>query len=86
MRIWLDSNENQMVVQPDGGKEHFITPFHARMEFNDAGTELTIIDLALPVGSSSNLTALVADVKNQAGSAVGDYAAVRDYLLAFIGK
>jgi hypothetical protein len=86
----------QVVIVPNGStKEEFITSIHTRMEFSSDGLTIYVRDIAfnssytnpLSGGSSQEtFSCLVADLKNEAGTLVGDYQAVRNYLLTFIGS
>lgn len=85
-----------MVIIPDGEtKEEFITSLHTRMEFSSDGTIVYVRDIAFNTSYSNpnsggstqeTFACLVADLKNEAGTLVGDYQDVRDYLLTFIGS
>ena len=93
MKIWKEGN--QVVIIPDGEtKEEFITSLHTRMEFNADQTVVYIRDIAFNSSYSNTgggsvqetFSCLVSALKNEAGTLVGNYAAVRDYLLTFIGS
>ena len=93
MKIWKEGY--QVVIVPDGStKEEFITSIHTRMEFSEDGLTVWIRDIAFTTAYEGagggrfqeTFSCPVSALKNQSGTLVGNYQAVRDYLLTFIGS
>lgn len=94
MKIWKEGQ--QVVIEiPGKVRQEFITSLHTRMEFNEDNSIVTIRDIGYNSKYVNDVTGAplqesfscaVSELRNESNTLVGNYAAVRTYLLTFIGS